>query len=326
MKNKYLILTLSLVFALFGVSVHAQINSADILMNINPLNPSPNQNVTVTLSSYALDLNKANIAWSLNNQEKIVGIGKKVFSFTTEAVGVVVAIEARINTFDGQSVVKRALITPAEVDMLWQAVDSYAPPFYRGKTFVSSEGNFKVVALPNLNTVGGKANANNLSYGWRKDDNAQSEASGWGKNYLLIKNSYLDRDNSAEVTVSDISGGANATGSITLQTSAPKIIFYRYDPALGIRYEKALGDGAVINKNGETIVAEPYFFSAKDINFSELDFTWSINDSAIATPSSKNILSIKPEGGKSGTALIKVAINNARTLFQSLEKEINVSF
>ena len=48
---------------------------------------------------------------------------------------------------------------------------------------------------------------------------------------LFFQNSYLDRDNTlAEVKVSDISGGTNASGRITLNTTNPKILFYENDP------------------------------------------------------------------------------------------------
>ena len=74
------------------------------------------------------------------------------------------------------------------------------------------------------------------------------------------------------------------------------------------------------------MVVEPYFFSPKNINASELTFDWSLNGEKIQTPSPKNILSIKPEAGQSGSATIKIDINNINTLFQSLSKQISVSF
>jgi hypothetical protein len=71
---------------------------------------------------------------------------------------------------------------------------------------------------------------------------------------------------------------------------------------------------------------EPYFFSPKDITSSNLSFEWFLNGTKIETPEPKNVLSIKPEAGKSGSANIKVAINNVKTLFQSLEKKLSVNF
>ena len=159
-----------------------------------------------------------------------------------------------------------------------------------------------------------------------KDDKVQSNSSGWGKSSFIFQNSYLDRDNTVEVAVSDIFGNTNASGRITLNTTNPKILFYKNDPRLGIKWETALSNGFMINKDGEILVVEPYFFSPKNINASELTFDWSLNREKISTPSPKNILSIKPEAGQSGSATIKIDINNINTLFQSLSKQIQVSF
>ncbi len=329
MQKKYFknsIIIFSLVIAFIGFFAHAQVHDADIVLGISPQYPNPNQNVTATISSHSIDLDKANITWMVNDQQTSIGIGKKTFSFKTGTSGIPLVLSVMIDTIDGQSISKTATINPANVDMLWEAYDAYVPPFYRGKALAPSQGQFKVVAVPNLINQSGKVNINNLSYVWKKDDNAQLNSSGWGKNYFIFQNSYLDKGNTVEVKVSDISGGTNASGKINLNIVNPKILFYENDPQLGIKWETALNDGFLINKDGETINAEPYFFSPKDITSSDLTFDWSLNGEKISTPDPKNILSIKPEAGQSGNAIIKVDINNVNTLFQSMSKQINVSF
>jgi len=326
MRRKYIILSLILLIAFAGFFAHAQIRDTDIVLSVSPQYPNPNQNVNATLNSHTINLDKANITWSVNNQEMSGGIGKKSFSFKTGDTGLSIILSAIIDTIDGQSIPKTMTIIPAGVDMLWEAYDAYVPPFYKGKALAPSQGQFKVVAMPNLINQSGKVNINNLSYVWKKDGNAQSNSSGWGKNYFIFQNSYLDRDNTVEVKVSDISGGTNASGRITLNTSSPKILFYENDPTLGVRWETALSNGFTINPSGEILTVEPYFFSPKNINSSELTFDWFLNGEKISTPDPKNILSIKPEEGKSGSATIKIDINNVNTLFQSLSKQLRVSF
>ena len=326
MQKKHIILALILTVAFAGPLAHAQIRDTDIVLSVTPQYPNPNQNVNATLSSHSINLDKANISWSVNDQETSVGIGKKSFSFRTGEAGTSTVLSVLIDTIDGQSISKTINITPAGVDMLWEAYDAYVPPFYKGKALAPSQGQFKVVAVPNLINQNGKVNMNNLSYIWKKDDKVQSNSSGWGKSSFVFQNSYLDRDNTVEVNVSDISGGTNAFGKITLNTTSPKILFYKNDPQLGVKWETALSNGFTINKDGEILVVEPYFFSPKNINASELTFDWSLNREKISTPSPKNILSIKPEAGQSGSATIKIDINNINTLFQSLSKQIQVSF
>jgi hypothetical protein len=326
MSKKYLILILILFVAFAGFFVHAQVRDTDIILGISPENPSSNQNASATLSSYVINLDRANISWSINGQESSVGIGKKSFSFKMGDIGLSTVLSVTIDTIDGQSVSKTMTIMPAGVDMLWEAYDAYTPPFYKGKALVPSQGTFKVVAMPNLINQYGKVNVNNLSYAWTEDGNAQPNSSGWGKSSFIFQNSYLDKNNTTQVEISDISGNTNASGKITLNTSNPKILFYENDPLLGEKWEKALSDGFKINPNGETITVEPYFFSPKNISSTDLTFDWSLNGDKIQTPNPKNILSIKPEIGQTGNATINVSINNTNTLFQSLEKQISVQF
>lgn len=329
MKGKallsYLFLVLSIL--LMGTNIsYAQVRDTDIVLNIYPQNPKPNQDVTATLASYSTDLDKAHISWSINNQEKSQGIGKKTFYFSTDNTSSPINLTATINTFDGQSLKKTILITPSNIDILWEATDSYVPPFYKGKTLVSKQGDFKVVAIPNIINKSGRINSNNLSYTWSKDGDIQTDSSGWGKDSFTFSNSYLDKNNTVEVRVSDISGGSSTSGSIQLQTSNPEIFFYKKDLTLGTLWENAIGDGFKVGGSGETVVVEPYFFSPQDISASELTFDWSINGDRIQTPNPKNELSVKGESGQSGSATIGVIINNINTLFQSITKQISVEF
>ncbi len=315
-----------ILFCSFLGTVFAQVQNTDVTLNINPTYPAPNQNINATLGSYVLDLNKANISWSVNGKEIISGVGKKSFSFNTGNMGSSLILEARMNTIDGQSIIKNITLTPTEMDMLWEAYDSYTPPFYKGKALAPSQGIFKVVAIPNLITSTGKSNASNLSYSWSKDSTSQPDYSGWGKSYFIFKNSYLDENNVVQVTASDISGTTNTSGTITLNTVKPQIIFYKKNLSLGTQWEKALTNGLQINANGEILVVEPYFFSPKNIQSPDLTFDWSFNGQPTQTPDPKNILAIKPVSGQTGSARIKVAINNTLTLFQSKEKELIINF
>lgn len=326
MLRKCSVLFFILIFTLFGFFANAQVRSTDIVLTLTPQFPNPNQNVDATLNSHTTNLDKANISWSVNGQDLNSGIGKKSFSFKVGAAGSSNVLSVTIDTIDGQSLLKTATLTPANVDMLWEAYDSYTPPFYKGKALVPNQGSFKVVAIPNLVNQSGKVNVNNLSYTWKKDGNPQPDSSGWGKNSFIFQNSYLDENNIIEVKASDISGGTTASGKTTLYTGSPKVVFYENDPSLGVKWNKALNDGFAIAPTGKTFIAEPYFFSPKNINSSELTFDWSLNGQKIETPSPKNVLSIKPDVGQSGSAIIKLSVNNINTLFQSVEKQFNVDF
>lgn len=320
MIKKSLILFFILSFVFFAFKANAQVQSGDIVLKLSPQYPKANEQVTATISSFATNLDNARISWTLDGQSVLSGMGKKDYSFNAGNTGFQKNLSVKIETLDGSAINKQITILPSDVDMLWEAYDTYAPPFYEGKTLASAEGSVKVVAIPSTQNLAG------FSYDWKEDDKGKPDSSGYEKNFYVYQNSYLENENVIGVAVSDILGNGIGDGQITIIPGTPKIVFYEKDPNLGTRWEKALSDGYVINKNGDTVVAEPYFFSIGDLNSLGYNFTWSLNGEPVVIPGQQNTLSIKPENNKSGQALIKVVINNAKTLFQTLDKEINVNF
>ena len=320
-KNiKTLILFSALIYVFFAFLSYAQTQTNDIVLAINPQYPKVNQGVTASVSSYTTDLNKAKISWILNGQLSIESVGQKKFSFNVGDVGTQTTIEAQIQASDGSFINKKIVISPMDIDMLWEAQDTYVPPFYKGKALIPSQGMIKVVAMPN--SIGSEKYA----YNWKQDDNSKTDSSGYGKNFYSFKNSYLETSNTVEASVSDLYGNNIGAGKVTVQTSFPKILFYEKDPLLGTKWEKSLDDGFTINPNGVTFVAEPYFFSPKNLSSSVLNFKWSLGSSEISTPTTPNELSIKPENGQSGQSSVSLSIDNIKTLFLSMNKTLNVNF
>jgi len=320
MSRKYSILILILIITLWGYSLHAQVRSTDIVLEISPENPIPNQNVTAKLSSYVTDVNKAYISWLVNGERSSGGVGKHTFSFDTKSL-TNIDLTAMIETIDGQNLVKNIKISPVNVDMLWEGYDSYVPPFYKGKAMVPSEGMFKVVAIPNIST------ASNLSYTWEKEGQGQPNSSGWGKNSFIFKNSYLDRENEVDVRISDISGVMNTVGNITLRTSTPKILFYERSQGFGTKTQIAFESGDLrIGEEGTTLVAIPYFINPKKLSSSELTFDWYINDQKVSTEEPRNHIGLKPQKSQKGSASIKLIVKNTKALFTGIEKTIDVNF
>ncbi len=320
MVKKGLIIFFVLVFVFFAFKTNAQIQSANIVLVINPQYPKANENVNAYLSTYSTDLNSARISWTLNGETLLVGIGKKNFSFKVGDSEFQTILEVTIETLDGSTINKRIVISPSEIDMLWEASGAYTPPFYKGKALVPIEGSVKIVAIPSTENQAG------LNYKWKKDGKSKQDSSGYEKNYLIYRNTYLEDENKSEVAVSDLFGNSIGYGQISVKPGNPKIVFYRKDLNLGTKWENALSDGFSVNGDGGTIVAEPYFFSTKNNRLSNLDVKWFLNGEQIQTPGIKNTISIKPTSGQYGTSLIKIIINNTATLFQSMEKIVNVNF
>ncbi|OGI65044.1 hypothetical protein A2647_01330 [Candidatus Nomurabacteria bacterium RIFCSPHIGHO2_01_FULL_40_24b] len=330
MIQKILILNLSLVFMFFFVFganfALAQIKNTDIVLEISPKNPAPNQSVRAIVNTSTTDLKKAYISWSVNGEKLSAGIGRDSFSFNMGSGTSFTELAVTIDMTNGQSVVKTINISPAEVDLLWEAYNSYVPPFYRGKALVASEGTYKVVAMPSVSGTNGKISSNNLSYAWKKNYKAQPDDSGWGKRFLILKHSYIDTSYQISVEVSDVLGKINASSRITLAPSSAKIVFYRVDPVLGIKMENAIEDGHKISKGGETIIAVPYFVTPKNLNSLDLEFKWLVGGIELITTTPRNLITVIPEEGKPGTSVINLNVENIRNLFEGVTEEVIVSF
>lgn len=315
-----------LIMIFFYTSAGAQVRNTDVNLTVIPQNPSPNEEVTATVSSYVADLNKSYIVWLINGKQTAQGIGKKSISFNAGELGTTLSITVNIEMVDGQSVSKNFSLNPSDVDIVWEAVDSYTPPFYRGKPLGPREGVFKVVAIPNIKIEGKIVKHTNLSYAWKKNGINQ-QSSGWGKSSFSFTNSFLDEENEIEVKVADIFGNTVGAGKSNISFTDPKIVFYQKDPVLGTQFAKSINPDVEIPKNGATIVAMPYFFSKEAFLKDTLSFRWfSGNQEVPDIRQPRNELNIRGEEGKNGEARVRLLLSNPKTLFQETERVINVIF
>jgi hypothetical protein len=298
------------------------IDESDIEVQMWPEIPEPYKNVDIKLISYATDLNKANIEWKIGSGVVLSGYGKINYSFTTPGDGSITNITISIiPTNSLTKVIKQIVIKPAEIEVFWEAVDGYTPLFYKGKSFVSSEGYIKAVAIPNSSTI--KYGKGNISYKWSKDDTTVQSASGYNKDSYVFENSSLKTSESISLSASSIDGSYNAVKNLEIPIYSPKVIFYKKSPTEGIMYNAALSSNSVFSEEEMTIVAEPYFLAIKD-NEDFYNYKWKINGETIDTPLKKKELTVRPTS-RGGYANISVTFENMSKLFQKVTGALKLS-
>ena len=323
-------LSILAIFALFVafefiLPTQAMAISSDILVGMTPPNPAPFENTTITLSSYANDLDTVLISWSLNGKNSISGIGKKSFSTTAPASGSIATVTAKIALPDGE-IEKSITIRSNVLVLLWQANDSYVPPFYRGKALPSLGSEIKVVAMPEIRNEASTVSPQNMTYAWKKDYTNDVEGSGYGKNFFTYTNDYLDNSNSISVVASTIDQNNSSQATINVGAVEPKILFYKNDSKLGIVWDQALPNTHRIQAS-ELVTAIPYFISPKELRHPSLIWNWFINDNPINISGfKKNVIPLQVESGTSGTSRVKLQIDNQDKIFQTVSKEINIEF
>lgn len=299
------------------VSAQTDFSNNDISIETIPEIPGPYEDVQVKLISYSYNLDQLNITWLEDGKVGLTGTGEKNFSFISPGLGQTRTVEVRITLPDGELFSRKIITKPSNVDLLWQGVDAYTPPFYRGKALPTSEGVLRVVAMTSF--------PNNKSvYSWRRNYNAVQDASGYGKNSFTFKNSYLNKIENISVTSNNTEDGSVAQKNIALSLFTPKIIFYEKDPLLGILYNKGITDSVSVGKSDKTLVAEPYFVSPRDPLATDLLYTWKINTKEIDNPDQPNTIVIR-SGNESGTAKIDLSIESISKLFLNVKKSLSVN-
>ena len=295
------------------------IGSSDIEVTTIPNNPQPYQDVTINLTSYATDLNMANIVWQNGSTTVLSGIGKTSYSFKTLGPNTNTTLTIGItppNSLD--TITKTVIINPSEIDILWEGIDSYTPPFYKGKSFISNEGLIRAIAMP-TDTKGGQINA---TYTWKNNNTTVQDSSGYNKNAYIFVNSDLNKSEDISVTASTASG-YNATNEIQIPIVSPQVIFYEKSPTQGILYNNALTDGTFISADEITVVAEPYFLAIKG-NENSFNYNWQINGQDIATPPEKKELTVRP-ASRGGYATIGVIFENLNSFFQKATGQLKIN-
>jgi hypothetical protein len=321
----YLLPIFGILMGLFFVSTTHAATSSNIIVKMSPENPAPYENTTINLSSYAYNLDTVMITWFVNGKGASSGIGKKSFSITAPASGTTTTVVAEMDFPDGATEV-RVAIKPAVMVLLWQATDAYVPPFYKGKALAPLEGDIKVVAMPEVKSGIGYADAKTMTYSWKKDYNNDQNASGYGKNFFQYTNDYLDGSNNVGVTAASIDGRSSSEANITIDTVPPEISFYKKDNLLGIAWEKTIESGYRIT-GSEIIIAIPYFIIPKQIYVPSLVFNWSINNNPTQVEGyKKNIIPLRVEEGVAGKSKLRLDIESTDRIFQTASKEIIVEF
>lgn len=299
-----------------------EVQEGDISVETIPNNPQPYQDVTINISSYATDLNKAIIVWQSESGTVLSGIGKTSYSFKALGPNTKTIFNINITPVGTMSTIsKTVVITPSEIEIMWESADGYTPPFYKGKALHISGSLIRVVAIPNTNTI--KSGNGSIAYTWSNADNTVLDASGYNKNSYVFKNSMFDTKNVISVIAQSVNGNYGAENTINIPVYQPKIVFYKKSPAEGILYNNALNPEAVMTEDEMTVVAEPYFLSIKghEDNFT---YNWKINDESIDTPSKKTELTVRPTS-RGGYATIDVLIANANELFQTVSGQLKLN-
>ncbi len=261
------------------VPVYAQI-ADDITISKKPEYPKQGDIVVVSLDSTDINLDFEFITWYVNGS--LITSGQAVTS-------VQIQTNTQTPTYVVRAVIGRGInpqsreitITTGNVVLLWEAVDSYVPSWYRGKPLAPREGTIRVTAIP----VGANS-LDRLFFLWKNGPRTLSDQSGFGKNSIILKKSLLTGDLPISVVASlPGNSGYTAEGSMSIPVSDPDIRFWSPRSVGAPSFEKSetlfLRDATV------TVQAIPYFMQSRD-GLRGLGYSWKLNTTDYQIPEGDN--------------------------------------
>ena len=315
----------------FTITAQAQniqlYNENDIFVETSPEVPGPNQEVTLRLKSYSFNLNNYLIVWYQNGEQKSSDFGNREFKFRTGDSGSITTITAIIEISD-QVFRKEFRFSPSQVDLLWEAIDAYTPPFYKGKALPIQQSALKVTAIPETILLK-PTDAPELIYYWDRNYQRDPKKSGFGRQSFVINGDPLIEEERISVTTNDRRENSFATSTVVVPMNAyqPKILFYEENSLGRLLTHKALNSNG--NVVGDTIKLSfhPLYMSNTKPNFTDLFVNWNINGEEQAPQDFdyQNELHITT-GGETGVVPISVTLEGITKLLQSHTEGINLIF
>lgn len=297
------------------------VTADDITVELEPRVPGPYEKVDLTLKSFVINPDTSYITWIVNGENVGAETGLKRMTVTTGDIGEPVFIEIRIRYQQLEEVVKRIRLQPGSLDVLWQAENSYTPPFYRGKALPSSESTLKVLALPFDFTENDQYN-----YIWEYQAQVDQASSGFRENIYRIDNRFFDKGFLIDVTATRRDGGFQATQELSLPRYDPEVHFIAYDP-FGTK-QKIQNGSLIIDDEYVLLEAVPYYFST---NFFSRDvlLEWEIDRVPYFSDPGDDLrynqIFLSPADG-SGSSRVEAKILHDKKLLQEAERGITVRY
>lgn len=318
------------IFSFYAIfqSRFALAETSDFSVEATPESPKSFEAITFRLKSFTLDLNRAVISWTVNGKTALSGIGKTSFNFQTGKAGTSYTIDISVKSGD-EVLTKRLSFRVGEVDLLWEATNSYVPPFYKGKAMPSSQSSVKLVAVPNLFSGSKKLSPDELVYRWKRNDKYRelNDQSGYGKKSVLINGDLIKSGESVEVEASSLNNGSAGQGSASFSYENPLIVFYEDRPAEGVSYNRAIGGEFNMPNKESTILAVPYFFSAKTRESGAISYSWRVGDKSVSgTEGNRSFITLREEGGSQGSENVSLSINHVSRVLQEAVAGFTVNF
>ena len=269
-------------------------------ISVSPQFPSPHESATLSFTSATINLADATLKINVDGKDFYAGNVRPV-AIPLGGAGNVASVIVTV-TSNGTSESRTVQVQPEDVTLVAEPVAS-APPLYPGKPEVPIQGDVRVVAMADLrNAAGGRISPSSCSYTWTVDEERVDEASGIGKDSILVASPLQYRARNVSVTVESQDGSLVGGATISIIPEESTMRIYRDDPLLGILFDHALSGSYAIQGSEDTLYAAPFSLPTTG---GLPTIQWSLNGAAAQTGPT---ITLRPSGeGQGGAALAVTA-------------------
>lgn len=281
---------------LIAVPAHAQLEALpeneNISIVLSPEYPRPESPLTITPRSYLIDLATARVSMFINDVLVSESTGETPVTVQVGAPGTRLSIRI-VAIADGVSYETSMTIYPQGVALVLEPQVTI-PTLYRGAAQLPALAPARIVAIPDFRSPSGTLiNPSTLSYSWYAGDRLLKEESGLGRSTLLIEGPQRYRPTDVSVIVTSREQPYVTSAQVRLDPVDPFVRVYPNDPLIGPWFSRALPESYDMQKEEETFLAAPYFFTATP------QFTWRVGGTE---QGSLDTITVRTEGSGKGTS------------------------
>lgn len=293
-------------------------------VNITPETvPGPNEKVELRVRTNVKE-SVAMFVWSINGEVVEEGYGLNRYSFTTGEIGESHLVQVRMTASDGRVSVGQMLVTPAEVDIYWQA-NTYAPVQYKGKRLSprADNGTLDFVAMPKFTDEGLIEDPNKYIFSWTV--NGIRHSAGRGRDTLSLDLSDYPKRVRIGLTVEPVVGGRSLIKEISFPNQGePEVLLYKKD-LYGVDYSRAVNytDEFQMRDESLSIKMEPLFFTAKQKD--ALLVKWFMNREPIPDFENDTLVNFAVDRDFTGVSEISVSVKNESNIRERSDSDLTIS-
>lgn len=285
-----------------------------ITLKVTPENYGPKEKVTISLSSFNIDLDTSENVWTVSGSLFKKGVGVKEIEITTPESDA--KLEVKVSVVQNGSKSESVLVlNPTSIDLFFESLDGYVPAWYLGRSQVAEESVAKVVAVPN--SFKAIYSQDDKTYTWSKNNFKDAGQSGRGRQVFVTKLSPFSNSESISLEV----GGTSK--KITLAPKNTIVSMYEKSPLVGTRFENELAKNLTLTRDNVTFEVVPWFFSALNRASDLVTMTWTVNGLPTKTDN-KTLLNLRKTPDQKGKAVVGVSVKHKERTLQNNRSTINI--